>query len=73
MTSRAFDLETAALERPPLEAELAALRLAGSESGGGCPDLSLAKFFDIYFQVARAVMTHPILPPDLVGSEQPAI
>lgn len=35
--------------------------------------MSLVKFFDIYFQVARAVMTYPILPAELVGPEQPAL
>lgn len=73
MTSRAFDLETAALQLPSLDAELAALSLDGSQPGNGYPDISLAKFFDIYFEVARAVMTHPILPPSLVGPEQPAL
>lgn len=73
MTWRAFDLEKAALELPPLDNELAALSLDGSQPGGGSPDMSLVKFFDIYYQVAQAVMTHPILPPDLVGPDQPAI
>lgn len=72
MTSRAFAVEAAALEVPVLELELAALSLDGSQPGVGRPDLSLTKFFDIYYQVARAVMSHPILPPDLVGPDQPA-
>lgn len=73
MTSRAFDLESASLELPPLESALAALSLNGSQPGGGHPEMSLVKFFDIYFEVARAVMTHPILPPELVGPDQPAL
>lgn len=73
MTSRAFDLEAAAEELPPLESAVGALSLGGSQPGGGHPEMSLVKFFDIYFQVGRAVMTHPILPPALVGPEQPAL
>lgn len=73
MTSRAFDLEAAALELPLLDAALATLSLDGNQPGGGLPDMLLVKLFDIYFQVARAVMTHPILPPELVGPEQPAL
>lgn len=73
MTSRAFNLEAASLELPPLESALAALSLDGSQPGGGQTEMSLVKFFDIYFQVAREVMTHPILPPELVGSYQPAL
>ena len=73
MTARAFDLESATLQLPSLDGQLAALSLDGSQPGSGCPDMSLAKFFDIYFDVAQAVMTHPILPPGLVGPEQPAL
>lgn len=73
MTSRAFDLESASLELPPLVSALAALSLNGSSPGGGRPEMSLAKFFDIYFQIASAVMAHPILPPELVGFDQPAL
>ena len=72
-TARAFDVESATLELPPLESELAALSQDGSQPGGGLPEMPLVKFFDIYFQVARAVMTHPILPSELVGSDQPAL
>lgn len=73
MTSRAFDLEAAGFELPALESAVDALSLDGSHPGGGHPEMSPVKFFDIYFQVARAVMTHPILPPALVGPEQPAL
>lgn len=73
MTALAFDLEAAALELPRLETDLALLSVGGTAPGSGWPGLSLAKFFDIYFFVARAVMTHPILPRELVGAEQPAL
>lgn len=73
MVTRAFDLEAASLQLPPLVSEIAALSLDGSQPGGGQPELPLVKFFDIYFQIARAVMTHPILPPELVGPDQPAL
>ena len=73
MTSRAFDVESATLELPPLESKLGALSQDGSRPGGGHPEMTLVKFFDICFQVARAVMTHPILPSELVGADQPAV
>ena len=73
MTSRAFDLEAASLQLPRLEDALAALSLNDRQPGAGHPDMSLVKFFDIYFQVAQAVMSHPILPPALVGPDQPAL
>lgn len=73
MTARAFDLQAASFELPPLVSALVALSLNGSLPDGGQPELSLAKFFDIYFVVARAVMTHPLLPPELVDPDQPAL
>ncbi|SDR82847.1 transcriptional regulator, PaaX family [Brevibacterium sandarakinum] len=73
MTSRAFDLEAASGQLPPLEDALAALSLNDTRPGLGQPEMSLVRFFDIYYQVAQAVMTHPILPAELVGPEQPAL
>lgn len=73
MTSQAFELEAATSALPALEAELSALSNGGQTPGGGRQDLSLTKFFDLYYEVSRAVMTHPILPAKLVGANQPAV
>lgn len=72
MTSHAFDLDAASMQLPSLDAALNALSSGGKAPGEGHPDMSLRKFFDLYFEVAQAVMSHPILPVELVGPDQPA-
>lgn len=73
MTTRAFELDAALDQLPPLEQRMSALSSGGSAPGTGCPELSLGAFFDLYFDVARAVMTHPLLPEILVDGNQPAL
>ncbi|WP_210604983.1 PaaX family transcriptional regulator [Brevibacterium oceani] len=72
MTSLAFGLEDAGVRLPRLEARMNELSLDGSQPGAGCPELGLAAFFDLYFDVARMVMSQPLLPPTLVDVAQPA-
>jgi phenylacetic acid degradation operon negative regulatory protein len=73
MTALAFDLENACAALPRLEARMDELSLDGQTPGAGCPELSFAAFFDLYFEIARTVMSQPVLPPVLVGGTQPAI
>lgn len=73
MTTRAFELDAALDQLPPPEQRMSALSSGGSAPGTGCPELSLGAFFDLYFDVARAVMTHPLLPEILVDGNQPAL
>jgi phenylacetic acid degradation operon negative regulatory protein len=73
MTTRAFDLATAADRLPSLEEKLGELSCGGSRPGTGCPEMSLSSFFDLYFEIARSVMTHPMLPLELVEEAQPAL
>ena len=73
MTTRAFELDAALDQLPPLEQRMSALSSGGSAPGTGCPELSLGAFFDLYFDVARAGMTHPLLPEILVDGNQPAL
>lgn len=72
MTAQAFELAAALQELPGLEAQLSELSCGGAAPGGGVPEMSITKFFDLYFAVARAVLAHPILPTELVGADQPA-
>ncbi|MGO3181145.1 MAG: PaaX family transcriptional regulator [Brevibacterium linens] len=73
MTTRAFEPDAALAQLPPLEQRMDALTSGGSAPGTGCPELSLRGFFDLYFDIARAVMTHPLLPEALVDGTQPAV
>ena len=73
MTARAFELDAALAQLSPLEDRMRALSSGGSAPGTGCAGLSLGSFFDLYYDVARAVMTHPLLPEDLVTGRQPAL
>ncbi|MGZ1491960.1 PaaX family transcriptional regulator [Brevibacterium sediminis] len=73
MTTRAFELDAALAQLPPLEERMNALSSGGSAPGTGCAGLSLGSFFDLYYDVAREVMTHPLLPETLVDGTQPAL
>lgn len=73
MTTRAFELDAALAQLPELEQRMNALTSGGSAPGTGCPELSLRGFFDLHFDIARAVMTHPLLPEALVDGTQPAV
>lgn len=73
MTARAFELDAALAQLPPLEQRMNALTSGGSAPGTGCPELSLKGFFDLYFDIARAVIIHPLLPEALVDGTQPAV
>ena len=73
MTTRAFELDAAFAQLPPIEQRMNVLSSGGSAPGTGCPGLSLRGFFDLYFDVARAVMSHPLLPEALVEGSQPAV
>lgn len=73
MTSRAFDLVSAAELLPSLEARMNDLSGGGGAPGTGCPEMSLRAFFDLYFEAARSVMAHPVLPSELVEGTQPAL
>ncbi|UVI37218.1 PaaX family transcriptional regulator [Brevibacterium spongiae] len=73
MTFRAFELGTALAQLPPLDERMNALSANGSAPGTGCVGLSLSSFFDLYFDVAREVMAHPLLPEVLVEGTQPAV
>lgn len=55
MTNRAFELDAALAQLPPLEERMNALSSVGSAPGTGCAGLSLGSFFDLYYDVARAV------------------
>nr|WP_245395982.1 PaaX family transcriptional regulator [Brevibacterium permense] len=73
MTNRAFELDAALAQLPPLEERMNALSSVGSAPGTGCAGLSLGSFFDLYYDVARAVMTHLLLPKALVDGTQTAV
>lgn len=73
MTSLAFDLDSAAEQVPSLEERMDELSLGGRAPGAGHVNMPMHKFFDLYFEVARAVMSHPMLPEVLVVGEQPAV
>lgn len=73
MTASAFDLESVAKLLPALESRIDALSHDGKAPGMGIPEMPLVKFFDLYFEIARAVMAHPMLPDVLVDDAQPAI
>lgn len=73
MTPRAFELDTATSALPGLERQLSELSLDGRTPGGGVPEMSITKFFDIYFEVARSLLAHPVLPVAVVGDNQPAM
>ncbi|TGD13454.1 PaaX family transcriptional regulator [Brevibacterium sp. S111] len=73
MTSRAFGLDAALAQLPALEERMNALSANGSAPATGRVGLSLSSFFDLYFDVARDVMAHPLLPEVLVEGTQPAV
>ena len=73
MTSRAFSLDAALAQLPALEERKNALSANGSATGSGRVGLSLSTFFDLYVDVARDVMAHPLLPEVLVEGIQPAV
>lgn len=73
MTSRAFSLDAALAQLPALEERKNALSANGSATGSGRVGLSLSTFFDLYVDVARDVMAHPLLPEVLVEGTQPAV
>lgn len=73
MTNRAFELDAALAQLPLLEERMNALSSVGSAPGTGCAELSLGSFFDLYYDVARAVMTHLLLPKALVDGTQTAV
>ena len=69
MTTRAFELDAALDQLPPLEQRMSALSSGGSAPGTGCPELSLGPF-DLYF--ASRAMTHR-RSEILVDGNQPAL
>src|SRR5699024_4160491 len=73
MTSRAFNLEAALAHLPALEERKNEMSANGSATGSGRVRLSLSTFFDLYVDVARDVMAHPLLPEVLVEGTQPAV
>src|SRR5699024_11530787 len=73
MTSRAFNLDAALARLPALEERKNALSANGSATGSGRVGLSLSTFFELYVDVARDVMAHPLLPEVLVECTEPAV
>ncbi|GAA1806526.1 MULTISPECIES: PaaX family transcriptional regulator [Brevibacterium] len=72
MTAIAFELAGARRQIEEFEVEISRLGGPRDKPGAGLPELPIGRFFDLYYRVGRAVMENPLLPAEIVGSEQPS-
>src|SRR5699024_10219315 len=73
LTARAFIRGAALATTPALEERKDALSANGSATGSGRVGPRLSTSIDLYVDVARDVMAHPLLPEVLVDGTQPAV